>query len=304
MKWRKQGLIIEPDKSKWWSQYYAILPTPEFLVNENLIRIYYASADADRNGRIFFIDVNADNPGETVFQSHQPMLDIGEPGTFDDSGVCPCSIVNLGAEKYLYYVGFQRCEKVPYMLFSGLATGDGNSFHRLSPAPIIDRTSHSFLSAAAPYVLKEQDIFKMWLWIGKQWLTVNGKKYLSANIGYAESSDGLHWNLINDHCIVPALQNEFSLGRPWVIREKNRYRMWYSVRYIDKLYRIGYAESADGLNWTRKDSEVGIDVSDSGWDSEMICYPSVIKVKDRTYMFYNGNRNGETGFGYALLEEE
>jgi hypothetical protein len=79
--------------------------------------------------------------------------------------------------------------------------------------------------------------------------------------------------------------------------------MFYSVRYIDKLYRIGYAESIDGINWIRKDNEIDIDVSQEGWDSEMICYPSVISVKEKTYLFYNGNNNGETGFGYAEILE-
>ena len=46
------------------------------------------------------------------------------------------------------------------------------------------------------------------------------------------------------------------------------------------------------------------DVSASGWDSDMTCYPSIITVKEKTYMFYNGNNNGETGFGYAELIEE
>ncbi|MEP5069850.1 MAG: hypothetical protein ABJQ96_04225, partial [Crocinitomicaceae bacterium] len=65
----------------------------------------------------------------------------------------------------------------------------------------------------------------------------------------------------------------------------------------------GYAESLDGIEWERKDREVGIDVSEAGWDSEMVCFPSVIKVKDKTFMFYNGNNNGKTGFGVAELIE-
>ena len=44
-----------------------------------------------------------------------------------------------------------------------------------------------------------------------------------------------------------------------------------------------------------------IDVSPTGWDAEMICYPAVINVKGKTYLFYNGNNNGETGFGVAEL---
>jgi hypothetical protein len=34
----------------------------------------------------------------------------------------------------------------------------------------------------------------------------------------------------------------------------------------------------------------------------MICYPAVIKIYDKTYLFYNGNNNGKTGFGYAELK--
>lgn len=77
--------------------------------------------------------------------------------------------------------------------------------------------------------------------------------------------------------------------------------MFYSVRYVDKLYRLGYAESKDGVNWIRKDNEIGIDVSADGWDSEMICYPAVVKTNNKTFLFYNGNNNGASGFGYAEL---
>lgn len=87
-----------------------------------------------------------------------------------------------------------------------------------------------------------------------------------------------------------------------MIKENNIYKMWYSIRSISAPYKIGFAESEDGLNWKRKDSEVGIEKSESGWDSEMICYPNVISIKGKWHMFYNGNRHGESGFGYAVLE--
>jgi predicted GH43/DUF377 family glycosyl hydrolase len=84
--------------------------------------------------------------------------------------------------------------------------------------------------------------------------------------------------------------------------------MWYSYRGIkdyrtDKkhAYRIGYAESSDGIKWTRKDDIVGIDVSEDGWDSQMIAYPYVYEHEGRKYMIYNGNGFGKSGFGYAVL---
>jgi hypothetical protein len=96
--------------------------------------------------------------------------------------------------------------------------------------------------------------------------------------------------------------DEFGFGRPYVIHEDGRYRMWYSSRTVSKGYRIGYAESDDGLAWTRRDELAGIDVSASGWDAEMACYPYVQRTPFGRYMFYNGNNYGESGFGVAVLE--
>ena len=65
-----------------------------------------------------------------------------------------------------------------------------------------------------------------------------------------------------------ATEDEFGFGRPFIIKENNLFKMWYSIRTISKGYRLGYAESVDGLSWDRKDDQVGIDVSSSGWDSK------------------------------------
>jgi hypothetical protein len=87
-----------------------------------------------------------------------------------------------------------------------------------------------------------------------------------------------------------------------VIKEGGGYKMWYSYR--GQSYRIGYAESSDGIHWDRRDSQVGIDVSDSVWDSEKIEYPFVFDYGGDRYMLYNGNAYGKTGFGLAVLERD
>jgi hypothetical protein len=76
--------------------------------------------------------------------------------------------------------------------------------------------------------------------------------------------------------------------------------MWYSHR--GRSYRIGYAESNDGLEWTRMDADSGIDVSAEGWDSEMVAYPWVGDIGGRRRMLYNGNGYGRTGIGQAVAE--
>ena len=67
-------------------------------------------------------------------------------------------------------------------------------------------------------------------------------------------------------------------------------------------YRLGYAESNDGLDWTRRDDEVGISKSEGGWDSEMLEYCSLYQHNGQRFMLYNGNGFGQSGFGYAVLD--
>jgi len=102
-------------------------------------------------------------------------------------------------------------------------------------------------------------------------------------------------------CIDFKNEKEHAISRPCVLFEDKIYKMWYSYRG-PKTYRIGYAESPDGISWNRKDEEVGLDVSDSGWDSEMIEYPFIFTHKGTKHMLYNGNNYGESGFGIAILE--
>ena len=78
--------------------------------------------------------------------------------------------------------------------------------------------------------------------------------------------------------------------------------MWLSYKTLDQTYRIGYAESDDGINWTRFDERAGITISEEGWDSEMIEYPYVFNHKGKKYMAYNGNGYGQNGAGLAVLE--
>jgi hypothetical protein len=66
-------------------------------------------------------------------------------------------------------------------------------------------------------------------------------------------------------------------------------------------YRIGYAKSDDLKKWTRDDQNSGIDISETGWDSNMIAYPTVTWINNSLIMIYNGNDFGANGFGYAIL---
>jgi len=118
------------------------------------------------------------------------------------------------------------------------------------------------------------------------------------NIKYATSKDGKVWDRKGHVCIDFASDEEDALARPYVLKDGDVYKMWFSHKGL--AYRLGYAESEDGLNWIRNDAFAGITVSESGWDSEMIEYAAVFSCDGRKYMLYNGNNYGYEGIGLAV----
>jgi predicted GH43/DUF377 family glycosyl hydrolase len=303
VKWQKRGRVYVPTGDLWWARSYAVLPTAEVI--DQMIRVYFAALDETRYGRIGYVDVRAADPTRIVYVAQEPVLDIGQRGAFDDSGVNPSCVVGVRGRAHLYYIGWQRSERVPYMLFTGLAVADPQraSFRRYSRVPVLDRTGAEPFSRSAPCVICDDGTMKMWYWSCEHWSEEGAWVRYNTVIRYAESTDGVRWIAGGRPCIVPDGPLDYAVGRPWVVRDGDTYKMWYSIRSKAPVsYRIGYAESADGVTWTRKDHEAGIQPSASGWDSEMICYPCVVDAGGHRYMFYNGNRQGSTGFGCAVLE--
>jgi predicted GH43/DUF377 family glycosyl hydrolase len=303
MRWEKLGLVYCAGGEYEWAQSHAFIPT-SMMLDEERIRVYVAFLDRHKVGRIGFVDLDADDPRRILRVSEKYVLDVGKPGTFDDSGVTPMCLLSLDGRLYLYYVGWQMGVKVRYYLFMGLAVSEdgGESFRRISQAPILDRSDGELFVRSAANVLRDGDKWRMWYIAGSRWIEVEGKQVPTYNMRYLESDDHTTWNNQSDVCLELAGDDEFGFGRPYVVREDGVFRMWYSIRTMSRGYRLGYAESDDGQHWKRKDAELGIDVSASGWDSEMICFSCIQKTRSGTYMFYNGNNYGETGFGVARLQ--
>jgi len=303
MKWAKKGLIYGPDGTYPWAKHSALTPTP-ILINSNTMRVYAGFRDEHGVSRIGFVDVDAENPSTIKSISKIPILDVGLPGTFDDNGVILGDIIEHNHRLYMYYVGFQLVEKVKFLAFTGLAISSdgGTTFERYSKAPVLDRSDNEVYIRAIHSVVIEDGIWRVWYASGNDWKWINGTPYPKYNIRYIESSDGMSFNQESILC-VDVEKNEYRIGRPRVYKRENKYVMLYTKGTVDGHYVAGYAESFDGKRWIRKDDEIGITLSESGWDSESLCYPSLIEYGNQIYMFYNGNNMGENGFGYAVLEE-
>jgi hypothetical protein len=303
MKWTKHGLVYGPDGSIPWAVHYAFPPTPHVL-DARVLRLYVAFCDADTVGRTGYVDVLLDDPAVVVDVSTEPVLDLGQPGCFDDNGVLPTRVLAVGDRLFLYYVGYQRSTRVPYFQFQGLAYSDdgGQSFTRHARVPVLDRSDAEPLHRTSAFVSLEGGRFRMWYVAGDEWIDVGARSLPRYNLRYLESADGVSWGDRGKVCLDFAHDDEHAFGRPWVYMKDGLYHMLYSVRTRSKGYRLGYARSSDGVAWERRDDEVGIDVSPSGWDSEEIAYASLVAHEDRVYLFHNGNERGRTGFGYAVLD--
>jgi predicted GH43/DUF377 family glycosyl hydrolase len=308
MKWTKRGLIFRPANNHEWMASHAALPLPD-RVSENVIRIYFATRSKQNKSAITFIEVEADNPAKVLYVHDKPVLSPGRIGTFDDDGVGPYSLVTEGSRKYLYYGGVNASVTVSYRNAIGLAVSEDNglTFERVCEGPVVDRNQQEPYFTAAADVMHCGDHWKMWYGSATGWSLVNGRCEPRYQIKYGYSADGVNWLRDNTTCIDYTFEGEANV-RPCVILENGVYKMWYcfrgSVNYrTDKTqsYRLGYAESSDGIGWTRKDEDVGIARSDEGWDSVMMCYPYLYQHRGVKYLLYNGNGFGESGFGYATL---
>ncbi|MGL2966847.1 hypothetical protein [Flavobacterium sp. XGLA_31] len=308
--WLKKGVLLYVDHFNDWMISHACVPTA-IQIDADTIRIYYAPRNQKGKSIPTYFDVDAHNPEKVKYIHDKPILELGQLGTFDDDGIMPCSVVRVSdTEMYLYYVGWNPSVSVPYRNAIGLAVShdNGSTFKRVFQGAIVERNQNEPFFTASPFVLKEGDKWHLWYASSTGFVKVNGKPEPLYEIKYAHSTNGIDWVRTNITCIPPSKEYECT-ARPTVVKEGNVYKMWFTFRgsfdYRDgkDSYQIGYAESEDGINWFRDDQKSGIGLSETGWDSTMQTYPSVIVIGNKKYLFYNGNGFGKTGIGWAEWKE-
>lgn len=298
MSWTKLGHIFTPDGSVPWMSTHAANPVARHMGGDHF-RIYFSGRNSEQQSSIGYVDIDITRPRDILAVSEQPVLGPGDPGLFDDSGASMGCFAEIGGVTHLFYLGWNLGVTVPWRNSIGCAAErpDG-SFERVSPAPVIDRSHADPYSVSYPWIVKEDGTYHIWYGSNLAW--GQAQEDMAHLIKYASSPDGLHWKREGQVALPFQAADEYAMSKPCVIKDADCWRMWYSFR--GAAYRIGYAESADGLAWERKDEQVGISVSDDGWDSMSVEYPCVFDHKGQRFMLYNGNRYGLTGFGLAVQD--
>lgn len=300
LEWHKRGLAFSPPGAPEWMRSHASLPLG-LRLSDGRHRVYFASRNGDNRSHVAWVELDLDLPSADIVVAQEPALAPGGLGCFDDHGVYPASIVEADGRLLLFYIGWNPGPRQPLFYATiGLAASDdgGRTFERVSRAPVMARSDFDPCLVTSPCVRREGSRWRMWYVSGYAWDEVDGQLRSHYHVKHAESDDGVNWRR-DGHVCIDHRPGERNIARPWVVEDGGRYRMWYAAAG-DRPYRLGYAESSDGLDWERQDERVGIGLSDSGWDSQAMAYPWVERDGDRYVLLYNGNDYGREGFGLAV----
>lgn len=319
MKWKKLGQIFDPTtwndgiERPWMCTHSQCTHA---LVLDDVVRIYFSCRpENDSNGfaksYTTYLDLDKNDLTKIIRVSDKPIMPLGELGTFDEFAVYPSCNIKHNDTVLFYYAGWTRCQSVPFNTSIGIAVSydNGDTFNRIGVGPILSADLLEPFVLSGPKVRKFNDMWYMFYLAGTKWITHDGKQEIIYKNRMAISSDGFKWSRLYVNIIADKLdENECQAG-PDVFFKDGLYHMYFVYREglnfrntPNRGYKIGYATSTDLFNWTRKDEDVGIEYSDSGWDSTMHHYPHVFQLGEKFYMTYNGNDFGKNGFGLAELE--
>jgi hypothetical protein len=296
--WHKVDRLFQASGQQSWMQSHTAVPTP-LVLGDAEVRIYFGTRDASQRPHVGWLDVELGRTPRAVRVSSAPALSPGPPGHFDDNGVYPGPVVRRGGRLWMYYLGRSNGAPPLYYMSIGLAVSDddGMTFERARQAPLLARSESDPWMVTTPFILSEDARWRMWYVSGLGWDLTATPPRSYYHIKYADSDDAIEWRRDGTVCIDLA-GDETNIASPTVLASGGTYDMWYS-RFAG-AYTIGYASSADGITWQRRDSEAGIELGPDDWDSQGMAYPSAFVCAGRRHLVYSGNGFGRDGLGLAV----
>lgn len=303
--WKKLGQIYVPKVGGQHPKLisYAANPLPVHMTRD-VYRIFFSGRDAQNRSSVGAVDIDIVQR-KVIVEHHSPFFEHGPVGSFYSDGVSIGNCYEANGIRYMLFMGWQNPHCGHWRGDIGrLIVSPDLGLQLDCEAPFMGCDSTDPISLSYPWVqARLSGGFDMWYGSTLTWDAGNGE--MLHVIQHASSDDGSQWSRTGLAVpYKPGLAQAFS--RPTiVVNDGGDYEMWFSFRSgAGEKYRIGYAKSEDGRNWTLDLKMAGIGVSSSAWDSEMIEYPFVFNHNGTRYMLYNGNGYGKTGFGLAILVDK
>lgn len=303
-RWFKLGRLYDPEAKPRHFKLASHAANPLAVrMSGDVYRIFYSGRDAENRSSVGAVDVDIVRR-KVLREHHAPFFVHGSTGSFFADGVSIGNCYDAGGVRYMLFMGWQSHTGQHWRGDIGrLVVTEDFSLRMDRPDPLLGADRMDPISLSYPWVQENPcGGYDMWYGSTLAWDAGNGE--MLHVIHHASSVDGHVWR--RSGLAVPyeiGLAQAFS--HPTVFRDRcGLMTMWYSYRGVAKrTYRIGAAKSQNGSVWDLDLDGSGIDVSGSGWDSEMVAYPYVFEHGGDLYMLYNGNGFGKTGFGLAILDE-
>jgi hypothetical protein len=229
--------------------------SPGGVVFDGLTYHLYFSTGWSLDGGSWEI-LHATSPDRVLWtmDPNNPVMTRGEDGEWDDDGLYGIAVIHDGTEFHLWYGG----SGYPFLQLwrAGYATSpDGSTWTKYSGNPVIDVGSPGSFDdrgVVPRSVLFDGETYRMW-YMGTGRPAPSRPRGWS--IGYAESIDGIAWTKHPTSVLEPGTSGEWDDGwlyAPAVVFDGFTFHMWYSGRGgVGADTAIGYAYSRDGIDWAK-----------------------------------------------------
>lgn len=301
MRWTKLGRLYTPTSRHPKLASHAANPVA-IRLDGDVFRILYSGRDTENRSSVGMVDIDI-RKQRVVHAPDEPLFVHGPPDSFYAAGVSVGCVYEASGQSYVLFMGWQNPPGGHWRGDIGRLRLEAGALTLADDGPLLGASPQDPISLSYPWVVPTREGFTMWYGSTVAWDAGNGEMLHVLN--RATSLDGASW-ACEGQAVPYCLGEAQAFSRPSVRqRRSGEWDMWFSYRGAPgRTYRIGHAVSRDGRDWALDLAQAGVDVSEAGWDSEMTEYPFVFAHAGQTYMLYNGNGYGRSGFGLAVLAEQ
>ncbi|QDT41807.1 Alpha/beta hydrolase family protein [Gimesia alba] len=223
-----------------------------------------------------------------------PILELGNPGEFDDTHLFAPSVSYEDGQFSLWYCGSRGTVKQRIFQMGLAHSPDGIRFQKQQQNPVFQfgDAKHSILTPTLlrtpdGATLRENNQLRMWF-SSTDFQDPTGLHQLHETT----SSDGIHWS-------KPSPAELKHVYAPTILKTGRTYQMWFTDVSKDP-WCIKHASSLDGKKW-RVTPDPVLEI-DQTWEAGRLFYPTVLKINDVYLMWYGSYwkaRKNTTALGFA-----
>ena len=132
-------------------------------------------------------------------------------------------------------------------------------------------------------IMYDENIYKMWF--------MNLYSGGRGDISYAESIDGLSWEVLSNGPVLtagdPGSWDDYTVGMGYVIKDDGIYKMYYigMQEPLSGMRQIGLATSTNGIDWIKRPDPV----LTTNFDEFYLGVHSILRVNGAYYMYYDSS---------------